>query len=215
MGTLSANRLGAIALIIGPILGLVFWFLTPGYGFVDQARPGDAQAIIVALMTNGTWAHVCGFLTLLGILLFGYGLLNVNSSIQSGGNGDAFSKFGTYLVVVAITLFAVSNSMLHVLASNAQTAAGAVYAVSNGIDGIGGIIFGLAILCTNLAMSARDDFNKLLSYAGVLTALVLIVAVILGGLSDGAEAAMELVEGICFLIITVWAVAIGASRLKA
>ncbi len=52
MGTLSVNRLGALALIVGPVLAVVFFLLEPGALLVDRADSSDAIASITALASN-------------------------------------------------------------------------------------------------------------------------------------------------------------------
>ena len=56
MGTISVNKLGGFAVIIGPVFALVFFFLSPGGAIIDSADPASAQATISAVLANANLA---------------------------------------------------------------------------------------------------------------------------------------------------------------
>ena len=72
MGTISANKLGGLSLIVGPVLALVFYFLAPGGLLIDAADPADAAANIAATLGNTGLAHITAFVIPLGLIILFY-----------------------------------------------------------------------------------------------------------------------------------------------
>ena len=52
MGTLSVNKVAGLSLILGPLLGFIFFLLQPGRMLIDRADITNAQASIMAAAGN-------------------------------------------------------------------------------------------------------------------------------------------------------------------
>ena len=54
MGTISANKLGGLALIAGPVVCLVFYFIQQLGVIGTDVDPADGNAVVAALTANST-----------------------------------------------------------------------------------------------------------------------------------------------------------------
>ena len=87
MGTISANKLGGLALMLAPLITLIFFFLQPGGIFVEAADPANASATITAMVGNSGLGKVASVLIPLGLLVFLYGIFVLQENIGKKGNG--------------------------------------------------------------------------------------------------------------------------------
>ena len=84
MGTISANKLGGLSLIVGPVLALIFYFLAPGGLLIDAADPADGVANITATLGNTGLAHITAFVIPLGLIVLFYGVHTLTGSLRVG-----------------------------------------------------------------------------------------------------------------------------------
>ena len=54
MGTISVNKLGGLALIVGPVVCLVFYFIQQLGVIGSDVDPADGNAVVQALVSNST-----------------------------------------------------------------------------------------------------------------------------------------------------------------
>jgi len=214
MGNLSLNKLGGLSIIVGPVLALVFYLLQPGGLLIDSADPSDAQATITALVSNSTMAHLGAFLIPLGLLLFLHGFLTVQNNVRSGGNGDALSRLGVLLLVVAVVGWVLVSGLTGILANNAGPAAGAVYAVSQGLNSMSALSAALGFLLFSYALSTRDDYNKILALLVAVASLVSLVAIIVSIVDTSTLQTTSAISAIVYIITTIWAITLGLGMLK-
>ena len=75
MGTISINKIGGLALILGPVVALVFYLLQPGGSFIDAADPANAGETINAMVSNATLGKVVSIIVPIGLIVFLFGIL--------------------------------------------------------------------------------------------------------------------------------------------
>ena len=140
MGTISANKLGGLALMCAPVFTLIFFFLQPGGTFIEAADPADAGATIAAMVSNADLGKVTSVLIPIGLLVFLYGILVLQGNVRSNGNGDALSRIGAQFILVCVigwvlvsgTSLAITGSELP--AEEAASVFGSMYSVTVGIN---------------------------------------------------------------------------------
>ncbi len=86
MGTISLNKVGGLALILGPLVALVFYLLQPGGSFIDAADPANAGETINAMVSNATLGKVVSIIVPIGLIVFLFGILVLQGNVSSGGN---------------------------------------------------------------------------------------------------------------------------------
>ena len=99
MGSISVNKLGALFLIVGPVLALVFFSLQPGSLLIESAEPSNPVASIRAFASNAALTNVTGLAVALGLVMTTVGLYVLQSGVRDGGTGDALSRAGLILIV--------------------------------------------------------------------------------------------------------------------
>ena len=77
----SVNRFEAWALIVGPVLALLFFLLQPGGMLIDSVESTDSIGRVQALASNATMAHVAALMVPLGLIVMIYGLTGLNRLI--------------------------------------------------------------------------------------------------------------------------------------
>ena len=213
MGTVSVTKLGGISLALGPVIALFFFLIQPGSLLIQPADPASAQASIAALMSNSSLTQVSALFIPIGLIMFLYGANTLQSSIT--GNGSALSGWGTLFLMFAVITVLISSSMQALIAGGSTgTAVGAVYAIGLGISTTGSIILGLGFLFLFLGISTNDSFNKKLAYVAVVTAIVHTVVSVIGATDSAQLQTMQQISGLCYVIVTVYAIILGRSMIS-
>ena len=213
MGTISANKLGGLSLIVGPVLALVFYFLAPGGLLVDAADPADAAANIAATLGNTGLAHITGFVIPLGLIILFYGVHVFTEGLR-GGNGESLGRYSVILWLLATVGWVLVSALTHVIAGDVGPAAGTIYAISLGVGKMSSVLFALAALTLSLAISTRDDFNKITAYVIAVVSVVILVTSIIGGMDKTQLELTNQIGGIGYLVFTLWSITLGLALVK-
>lgn len=215
MGSISVNKLGGFSIIVGPIVALIGYFLQPGGMLIDAADPANAQASMVAITSNAGLSQVTGFLIAIGLVIFLYGLFVVQENLRGDGNGDALSRYGSLLFFVGILGWVTSTALSNTIAGSdlqvagEAAAAGALYAATLGIGTTSGVMAGLGFLALALAISTRDDYNKVFALVAAVVAVVTVAVTLIGGIDSTQLQTLAPILGICFLIHLAWSITLG------
>ena len=216
MPNISVGTLGSWSLIIGPVLAVVCYLIQPGVMLIEPADPSDAQATIVALMSNSTLSQVTAMLIPIGLIMFLFGMNVIGSSVT--GNGEGLYRYGGQLFLIAIVGWTIGSALNGAIGgmTGAQAGAvgGAVYAVGDAIGTIAGIVGAIGIMCYGLALSARDGFNKNAALIVALAALVALVSTVYGAMDSSFRETGTMIGGIFFVIASAWSVMLGLGLRK-
>ena len=216
MGTLSVNRLGALALIVGPVLAVVFFLLEPGALLVDRADSSDAIASITALASNAALAHLVAFVVPLGLILALYGLYVLQTGVRDGGSGDALSRLGLLFITIASIGWVLTYGLTHVMANAPAQAAQAmvpVFSIESGITNVSSLSAALGVVLFGLGLSTREDVNKIAAFAVVVVAIVALVCLVISSNAD-VRNVMTTIARVCYLAWAIWFVSLGVGLLK-
>ena len=213
MGTISLNKLGGYCLILGPVIAVIFFLLYPGGAIIDAADPSNAQASIGAVLANAGLAKACGMLVTLGLLMLLIGIIAKQSSIK--GNGETLARIAVPLAVIAVGGIVLNNGLGLVVAGNAGAAAGAIYAASIGIGLIMGTVFALGIIALALAISTAEGENKIFALIVAAAGVVSVVVQVLAGTDSSQLEIATQINGVVYLITTIWTITLGLKMIKA
>ncbi len=212
MGTMSLNKLGGMALIIGPILAIASFIIRPGGGVVGgQVDPADAAASIMAIMANDTMATQSGAGAMVGLIVLLYGIGVVVDSLK-GGNGEALARLGALLLTFGLIAWLIGTSGQLVIASGATTdmgVLGSLYAGSQGLANIGSVLTAVAFLAISWAVSTRDDFNRMFALVVAAVSAVMVVVSVMAALDSSMLQTAGMVASVVYLITVAWSVTIG------
>lgn len=216
MGTISVNKLGGLALIIGPIVGLASYLIRPGGGIVGgTVDPADATGSIGVLVANADLASISFLLGPIGAILLLFGIGNIVKNVLKGGNGEALGSLGTLMVLFGTVGWMIAAALSGVIAGeNAGTAVGAVYVIGLGINVYTGIIVSIGFFLVTLAASTNDFFNKPFTLVAAAAAAVALVCAVLAGNDLSMLQTTSMIAGICWLVLTVWSITVGLNLMK-
>ena len=215
MGTISVNKLGGLSLIVGPVLAVVCFLLRPGGGFIGgNVDPANAEASIGTLMANSGFAGVSFLILPLALTIFLYGL-NVLVENLRGGNGEALARYGVLFFLLALIGWITSSALILAIAGGtAGPAAGAVYVIGLAINISSSILGGLSILAMGLAISSRDDFNKIFALVVAAIGALLTVLAIMSGRDISMLQTTNQIGGVGYVVTVAWNITLGLSLLK-
>lgn len=215
MGTVSTNKLGGMSLIVGPVLAVVCFLLRPGGGLIGgNVDPANAEASIGTLMANSGFAGVSFLILPLALTIFLYGL-NVLVENLRGGNGEALARYGVLFFLLALVGWITSSALILAIAGGtAGPAAGAVYVIGLAINISSSILGGLSILAMGLAISSRDDFNKIFALIVAAIGALLTVLAIMSGRDISMLQTANQIGGVGYVVTVAWNVTLGLSLLK-
>ena len=217
MNSISLYRLGGLALIAGPVLSIVFFLLQPGGLLIDNADSSDAVASITSFASNSTLTIVTSMVIALGLLLIVFGFYAVQKITRSNGIGDALSQFGLLALIIGAFGWIVAQG-IHVALADADlqdlNAWVPVYSVYAGITLMSAIAVSLGFLTFSLALSTRDDFNKIVALVVSIVSVVAFVCFIAAAVVPEQTDTMILIGRICYFPWTIWGILLGLDLLK-
>lgn len=203
--------------MFAPVVTLIFYFLQPGGSFIDAADPADAAATIAAMVSNAGLAKVVSIVLPIGLLVFLSGILVLQENVRSNGNGGALSRIAVLFILVGIIGWVVSaGASLAIIGSTLPTEQAvafnaSLYSATLGIGTVAGVLWGIGTLALALAISTREDSNKIAALVAAVAAVVAIVGTIIGGLDTAQLELMTQITGITFVVHVVWFFMLGRS----
>jgi len=206
--------------MIAPVVTLIFYFLQPGGAIIDAADPANAQATITAMVSNAGLGKVVSIVIPIGLLVFLSGILVLQENVRSNGNGGALSRIAVLFILAGIIGWVVSSGASLAITGSGKEAAEAVplfaslYSATLGIGTVAGILWGIGTLALALAISTREDSNKIAALVAAVAAVVAIVVTIIGGLDSTTLETMVLISGILYLVHMVWFFMLGLNLSK-
>ncbi len=220
MATTSLNKLEALALMAGPLVALAFFLLEPGGIFIDPADSGDSEAIVTAMASNQTLAHVSALVVPLGLAVMVYGLLGLARLSAEDSLPASLSRFGLLCMVIGAVGWILGSGLAHVLAETqigdpqAMERAMSVHKVDYGVGIMSGIAVstGFTLLALGLSTRYSPGFGKIAALAIAAVSVVALAAFIIGH-SVPDENMISLARS-CYFLWTIWSVYLGATFLR-
>ena len=208
MSSLSVKKLGGWALIVGPILTLVAYQLTPGV-LGDFEMVGNHVAVQMEAAESVGMAEFSGLLLVAAMLVMLFGFNSLSEKVR-GGNGEALFRLGLLPITAGILMW-ITGAAVYLAIANGMPTPNAAQA---GLTSLGEISFAAGVVVIGLALLSRDDFNKIA--LGVFVAagiLSLVLNIFSSQLSLDAQIHGILIS-ITYIIWVVWAVIVGLSEIK-
>ena len=214
------HKLGAISLIIGIPMALIFFLFQPGGILIDRVDPADTMGAITAFASNTGMTNLTALAISLGLVLALYGFYILQAEIRDNRADDALSRFGLAFLVLGIFGWITTQGLTLVMADTqlgdpaSLAVAEAVYAVESGITQISTLAVALGFLAYSLGLETRRDFNKIISAVVVIASLVVAVSLIIGICIPDLMSLMLQITRACYFIWAIWSVILGIHVLR-
>ena len=213
---IDAKKMAGYCLIIGPVMALVSFFIQPG-GILgiggSTPEPLDFAAAKKLAVDNSALAIITGILVTMGLLKLLSGIVFYANNVMLNGNGYGLGRVSMPFFMAAVIGWTIANGMNIALAGELYTDQN-IIGVSFGINIICSIAFGFGGIILAMATSLRDEVNKNLSYLAAIAAIGVFASNIVVAFSPDSGNTIQLINGLCFIIYTIYSMAIGRSLIK-
>ena len=211
MSNMNIKKLAGYCLILGPILALVCFFIQPGgvLGIGGSAEPLDFAGQIQIAVDNSMLGILTAMLIPVGLISLFSGIFYYVRSME-GGNGHAISSLSTPFFLSAIIGWSIANGIWVGIASeiikNAE-----IIGITYGINIVSSMSFGFGGIFLALGASTRNEVKQIITYiAAIAAAAVMITSFLLAFSPDSGNTIAQL-NGLCFMIYTLWSIMLGRS----
>lgn len=216
MNTLSINKIGALALIVGPVLALASFLIEPGGILIDPADSTDALGSIMAYTSNPAFSRISALMVPLGLLIMLYGLSSIQQAIHDESIGDALSRFGILCMTLATFGWVFVRGLILVLTNTETGSDTDTYDVMIGITRISGIAASLGFLSFSLGLSTRDPlgFHKVAALVIAAISVLSLASLIVGISAPSQLETMVTIARLCYFPWVIWSAILGIGFIR-
>lgn len=216
MNTLSINKIGALALIVGPVLALASFLIEPGGILIDPADSTDALGSIMAYTSNPAFSRISALMVPLGLLIMLYGLSSIQQAIHDESIGDALSRFGILCMTLATFGWVFVRGLILVLTNTETGSDTDTYDVMIGITRISGIAASLGFLSFSLGLSTRDPlgFHKVAALVIAAISVLSLASLIIGISAPSQLETMVTIARLCYFPWVIWSAILGIGFIR-
>lgn len=216
MNTLSINKIGALALIVGPVLALASFLIEPGGILIDPADSTDAVGSIMAYTSNPAFSRISALMVPLGLLIMLYGLSSIQQAIHDESIGDALSRFGILCMTLATFGWVFVRGLILVLTNTETGSDTDTYDVMIGITRISGIAASLGFLSFSLGLSTRDPlgFHKIAALVIAAISVLSLASLIIGISAPSQLETMVTIARLCYFPWVIWSAILGIGFIR-
>ena len=203
---MTQRSLTGLLLIVGPVVGLLFWLIGPagilgGNGLDGNSTNADIVGVLVA---NSDWSGYSLLFGTIGLLLWLGGFSGLKSAM-SEGEGSAYSGLGYLFILVAMAGLAASSGIQAGVTLEAAQAgvAGAFYGASDALGQYSITILSLGVGLMGIGMLIQKNVSQILAGIPVVLSIVIVAMV----LTDQDPS----VVGAGYGLVTLWSIWLGVT----
>lgn len=219
MGPISAQRLGGLSLIFGPLLSFLFFTLQPGGRLIAPAQLSDPGGYITSLASNAGLSYVTAIVVALSLIVTIYGLYVLVAGLSARDDGNGLAQAGFALILFGIFGWAIAQGLVLVLANakspESMQAMVAVFHARTGIVLICGLAIALGFAVFGLAIASSAGFNKSAALIAAALSAVVFVTYLIGIVDPSQLDSMISIARIFYLAWVIWPIILGLGLLKA
>ena len=216
----AMNRFGGWALVIGPLLALMFFLIEPGGLLIDRADATDAMAGITAKASNTELTHLTSLVVPFGLalLLFGFIVLQAGAIREGGGIGAAL--LAVVFMGLATAVWGITQALNHPISeidvSSAQSLSIglALSEVQSSTRLLGGLFAAAGFLVLGLSPWMRGRSNTLAANGVVLISLVALVSLLVGLFAVDLRAETITIPRACYFLWVAWSIYLGVGLIR-
>lgn len=220
MRAVSENTLGGLALIVGPLLAIVFFVLQPGGILINSAEMDEAYATIYALSRYHILANVTVIAISLGLIVSLYGQYALLGSIQGNAGRAALARLGfVFLAVGGAGWFVVQALNFGMAATQMEVAASvrsavAVYTAETSIALLSSLAIAFGFLLFSLGLASCGACNRVGAGLVAAVSMVALVSLIIGINDPSRLSTMIQVSRLCYFVWAIWSITLGVGLVK-
>ncbi|MQG37755.1 MAG: hypothetical protein FI719_05340 [SAR202 cluster bacterium] len=213
MLTISANKLGGICLIIGPLGATIFFILLTMVFGDSNIEPTEFSKTAVDIAGRTSLETLIALLPPIFLVLTLYGLSVLRSDMNSG---DAVWGLAQMMFAVGVFSFVVASALTKPLEFGLDLSNGETMAALNGaVSSYGGLLFTVGtILIALVYASNKEGGLKIGAYIVALVFLVSLVVQVISWIDTSVWSLTASVAGISYIVVSVWNVFVGRDLLK-
>lgn len=214
MGNISATKLGGICLIVGPALATILYvvlYMILGDSGIDPAKWADVAADAAA---RNNLEIILLMIPPIGIILAFYGLSVLHASIKENGNNEALFGLGLTMFVVSVIATVIGWGMFQAIPWDGTDGA-VIASISQGVSGYGWMIGSIGFMLVSLVVANnREGIHQILAYIVSIVSLIVVIFGIIAIADTDALQVAQIINGISYIIISIWSVTVGMDMLK-
>ena len=212
MNLLSTNKLGAISLIVGPVMAFVAFLLQPGGMLIEPVSPSDGQTMVAVWQASAALVKITAGFIMLGLMLMAFGLYEVHVAHRSNP-GDGLSMAGLAALSLGIIAWLITQALGIALSSSLATPAtwDSVFLIRTFISLTGGVAVGLGVFffAASVLVETRSGVLGILTWVAAVAGAVNMVAMGWGIFdTHSLDTASSIGRGM-YIFYVVWLIALG------
>ncbi len=212
MNLLSTNKLGALSLVVGPVLALVMFAIQPGGILINTVPGSDAAGLIGVWQANEIFVKLTSGLIMVGLMLMTFGIYEVHVA-HRGSPGDGLNMAGLGALSLGVVSWMMTQSLTVTLASSLvpQEAWIPTYVIRTSLLLSGGVMVSLGILlfAVSVLIDSRGTVFTVLTWLAALAGLVGMLAWLTAiFVSNSLDSATALARGM-YIIYVAWLITLG------
>lgn len=212
MNLLSTNKLGAISLVVGPVLAFIMFLIQPGGILIDSVPGSDATRLIEVWRANEFFVKITSGLIVVGLMLMTFGVYEVHVA-HRGSRGDGLNMAGLAAISLGVIAWVITQSLTITLASPFVTQETwlAIYNIRTSMLLSGGVAVGLGVLvfAISVLIDSRGMVFNILTWIAALAGLVGMIGWLVAIFNSGSMDAATAVARGMYIIYVVWLIALG------
>ena len=212
MDVLSTNRLGAFALIAGPLIAFIPFLFQPGGMFIDPASTSDASGLIDTWRANEALSKATGIPIVFGLMLMAFGIYEVHVA-HRGSRGDGLNMAGLAFMSLGIVAWIFAQALSVTLSGDivdGDAALGVFYVrLSLVLSGGAAVSLGAVLFSLGILAESQTGAFKWLSWLAVLAGVVGTVCWVVALFDTSSMDDMARIARSMYIIFVVWMSALG------
>ena len=214
---ISVNKLGGLALILGPAIAVISFLFRPGGGLVGGTiDPADSVASIQGFLDNSGAATISFLLIPIGLMIMFFGFTTLKDHLR-GQAGEAWRNIGWLFALTGILGWITASALVAgIISMDASAVANeGVYTAQAGVNGLATVLAGIGFTTFVLGILRSEQYNKIFTLVVLALQLVVVVTAVIAMVDITFVQTAAMIGGITYVGTTAWAVMIGLSLMKA
>ena len=216
---MTDNKIAGTALIVGPLVAIVFFLFQPGALLIDPVEAGDAEGTILAYAENSVLTKITAMLIAVGLLTMIFGQSFLWTRLRDDGYAEGMARFGFVALLVGGGAWILVQGARSMLADTEPSAAGiagaeAIYAIDAGMTTIGALVVSLGFVLMSIGLIQRGGAYKTTGIIIAVISAVAFVAVTFGVAAPSYEVTARVISRACYFPWTIWSIWLGLQFFK-
>ena len=215
MGAISTNKLGGAALIVGPLVAIVFFLLQPAGLLVGRLETGSAEEVVTVYAEYPELTRITSIVIALGLVTMLFGQSVVWSALRDSGKPEGLARYGLLFLLVGTAGWTLVQGIHFMLAgADSMSVALAAYEVDTGLTLLGGVVVSAGFFLFSLGLVCKGGLHKTVGFVVAVVSVVAFASLVFGINSPGNLDTAVRISRLCYFPWVIWSVWLGVGLLK-